>query len=612
MASIILTAAVLAANNGRALLPPMGWRSWNCFYHDISDARIRSQIDAVVKPRDSDGTSLQSLGFNSIGIDEGWEGCKMGINGTVHYKNGTPAVNPTLFPSMPALVAYAKSKKVKMGFYLNGCGCNEKRELRINYEGDVRASVEWGFDSVKIDSCGAQTNSTLYYELFNQSGKAMAIEQCHQGQNITDGGNPGQMGPGWCPYTSFRTSGDIVNLWDRVMSNLMTTAKFLEPDATATGSASPTDPVSRPGCWAYPDMLEVGRMPEHNAAESRSHFSAWAMVSAPLILGFDLSNETKLAAAWPVISNKEVLEISQSWVVGAKYPSGRLVKSWQAPNVPTLTVRGSCAKDDCADDEPRCAEWATEAQCALNPTYMLRHCKRSCGACDDGNFSSWAFRDGRLSAAGVCVDLDGQLPEGHSGSNVMHALPCDHGKASQKWQFNGTGGAIQATVGGAGGDACLRAFDIWLWSYPIVDSAPCDAAAPPVEQQWTLHPNGTLSNAKHGCIAVSRGAGPPSTIWVKPLAGKVPGGPPRYAVLAINGADMAQPFKLNFAEILHDNLPALEAAAAVDEAADPRKWSVRDLWSRADLGQMSELSRLVPPHDCILLVLSPLESSKTA
>ena len=54
-----------------------------------------------------------------------------------------------------------------MGFYLNGCGCNEKRPLRINYEGDVRASIDWGFDGVKIDSCGAQKNMSLYYELFN-------------------------------------------------------------------------------------------------------------------------------------------------------------------------------------------------------------------------------------------------------------------------------------------------------------------------------------------------------------------------------------------------------------------------------------------------------------
>jgi hypothetical protein len=31
--------------------------------------------------------------------------------------------------------------------------------------------------------------------------------------------------------------------------------------------------MSRPGGWAYPDMLEVGRL--HNFSESRSHFAAW-------------------------------------------------------------------------------------------------------------------------------------------------------------------------------------------------------------------------------------------------------------------------------------------------------------------------------------------------
>ena len=185
---IAFVTSARAADNGLSLLPPMGWRSWNTFYADIDDAKIRGQIDALIKPRDAAGTSLLSLGFTSVGIDEGWEGCKLGINGTVHYKNGTPTVDPKRFPSMQELVAYGRSKKVRMGGYLNGCGCNERRELRINYEGDARAIVDWGFEAVKIDSCGAQKNMTLYYSLFNASGTAIEIENCHQGQNITDGG----------------------------------------------------------------------------------------------------------------------------------------------------------------------------------------------------------------------------------------------------------------------------------------------------------------------------------------------------------------------------------------------------------------------------------------
>ena len=75
---------------------------------------------------------------------------------------------------------------------------------------------------------------SLYYELFNQSGRPLAIENCHQGLNFTDGGNPDQMGPGWCPYNWFRTSGDVVNLWDRVISNLMTVTLTLTLALTRT------------------------------------------------------------------------------------------------------------------------------------------------------------------------------------------------------------------------------------------------------------------------------------------------------------------------------------------------------------------------------------------
>ena len=156
-----LIAACCGADNGRAMLPPMGWRSWNCFYADITDAKIRSQIDALVKPRDSAGTTLHSLGYKSIGIDEGWEGWYDQAKHETHDPNGVPQVNTDRFPDMVDLVKYGHSKGVEMGFYLNGCGANEKVAKHINYQGDVKATVGWGFDDVKIDSCGAQKNMTL-------------------------------------------------------------------------------------------------------------------------------------------------------------------------------------------------------------------------------------------------------------------------------------------------------------------------------------------------------------------------------------------------------------------------------------------------------------------
>jgi alpha-galactosidase len=44
-----------------------------------------------------------------------------------------------------------------------------------------------------------------------------------------------------------------------------------------------------PGDWADPDMLEVGVGTNMTDAENRSMFSMWCMMSAPLIMGFNVS-----------------------------------------------------------------------------------------------------------------------------------------------------------------------------------------------------------------------------------------------------------------------------------------------------------------------------------
>jgi hypothetical protein len=78
---------------------------------------------------------------------------------------------------------------------------------------------------------------------------------------------------------------------------------------------------SDPSCWAYPDMLEVGcahgpggdHDPGLTAAETRSHFGAWAIVSSPLTLSMDVNNDTVMDAVWPVVANKEAIAVNQAW-----------------------------------------------------------------------------------------------------------------------------------------------------------------------------------------------------------------------------------------------------------------------------------------------------------
>lgn len=72
----------------------------------------------------------------------------------------------------------------------------------------------------------------------------------------------------------------------------------------------------------------VGRLPGGVNA-SRTHLSAWAIVSAPLILGLDVTDDDIMDSVWPVITNREVLAINSHW---AGHP-GRHVHSFTPPEL---------------------------------------------------------------------------------------------------------------------------------------------------------------------------------------------------------------------------------------------------------------------------------------
>jgi hypothetical protein len=137
----------------------------------------------------------------------------------------------------------------------------------------------------------------------------------HAERNLMDMSNAnhctGDASPSDCPFNLYRVSGDIGPTWNSVLANLQHVLPFLGQGGVH--EPYPQDAVvrSRPGGWAYPDMLEVGNLA--NATEDRSHFGAWAIVSAPLILSFDLTDVRRIERAWPIISNVDVLAVNQRW-----------------------------------------------------------------------------------------------------------------------------------------------------------------------------------------------------------------------------------------------------------------------------------------------------------
>ena len=78
-----------------------------------------------------------------------------------------------------------------------------------------------------------------------------------------------------------------------------------------------------PSRYAPPraSQMEVGRIEGGNVAWSRAHFGAWCVVSAPLILGLDVTDQAAVESIVPYVTNEEAIAINQQW---AGHP-GRLV-----------------------------------------------------------------------------------------------------------------------------------------------------------------------------------------------------------------------------------------------------------------------------------------------
>jgi hypothetical protein len=78
---------------------------------------------------------------------------------------------------------------------------------------------------------------------------------------------------------------------------------------------------SRQGPVAGP-TLEVGFLASDG--EDRTHFAAWCVVSSPVVLGHNISDQTQTFKIWPIITNEQAIGVNQKF---AGHPGG-LVTSW--------------------------------------------------------------------------------------------------------------------------------------------------------------------------------------------------------------------------------------------------------------------------------------------
>jgi alpha-galactosidase len=171
--------------------------------------------------------------------------------------------NRARFPSgMKALADYVHSKGLKFGIYTSaGTLTCEGRPALERY--------------TKMRDALAKTGRPIVYSL------------CEWGEN-----KPWEWGADVGHL--WRTTGDIKDNWAKMV-------QILEANA-------PLAPYADPGHWNDPDMLEVGNG-GMTTEEYRSHFSLWAMMAAPLLIGADLRKVSP--ANFDVLRNAEVIALDQ-------------------------------------------------------------------------------------------------------------------------------------------------------------------------------------------------------------------------------------------------------------------------------------------------------------
>ena len=274
-----------------ALTPPMGWNSWNKFACDIDENLIMAIADAM------EINGLKDSGYEYIVIDDCWHGERDSL--------GFITADPIRFPSgIKALADYVHSKGLKFGIYSDAgsltCG-GRPGSLGHEYQ-DALTYAKWGVDYLKYDWCSTQNINpigayTLMSNALSTAGRPILFSLCEWGDS-----KPWE----WAIEVGhmWRTTGDIYNCFDCIEDyGTWKSYGVLQILDMQDGLRK----YAGPGHWNDPDMLQVGN--GMKVTEDRAHFSLWAMICSPLMLGNDLRNMS--AETLEILNNKEVIAINQ-------------------------------------------------------------------------------------------------------------------------------------------------------------------------------------------------------------------------------------------------------------------------------------------------------------
>jgi alpha-galactosidase len=284
---VVGSTPAVALPDGQALTPPMGFNNWNSTHcgAQFNEAMVKGITDIFVE------RGLKDAGYQYVNLDDCW------ALPARDATTGRLVPDPVRFPNgIKSVADYVHSKGLKFGIYTSAgtktCNTAGFPGGLGHEETDAATFAEWGVDYLKYDNCNNQNvpaieRYTKMRDALKATGRDIVFSICEWGQN-----RPWEWGADVGHL--WRTTGDISDSF----ASMLSIVKQNAPLADAAG----------PGHWNDPDMLEVGNGGMTDV-EYRSHFSLWAIMSAPLLIGSDLRQASP--ATFDILLNRDVIAIDQ-------------------------------------------------------------------------------------------------------------------------------------------------------------------------------------------------------------------------------------------------------------------------------------------------------------
>ncbi|GGS91424.1 glycoside hydrolase family 27 protein [Streptomyces cinerochromogenes] len=477
-----------ALDNGLARTPPMGFNDWNAYGCNVSESLIKSTAQAMHT------NGMQAAGYEYVNIDDCW---------MTHSRDsaGRLVPDPVKFPDgIKGTADYVHSLGLKLGIYEDaGTATCAGYPGSLGHETtDAQTFASWGVDYLKYDNCNnngvsAQSRYTAMRDALAATGRPILYSLCNWGQdNVwTWGANVGN---------SWRTTGDI-------SANF---ASMLSIFHSNVGLAS----YAGPGHWNDPDMLEVGNG-SLTATESRSEFSLWAEMAAPLIAGTNIPQAS--ADTLATLTNSRVIAVDQD-PLGKQ---GTLVSSAGGLDVLAKPLAGGDVSVVLFNETGSTATISTTAA-AIGKTgassYALTDLWSGATSTTSGTISASVPAHGTVmyrvagGTSGGGTDVTGELravgadkcldvPNSSTVAGTQVQIWSCTGSTNQRWTHSTSS---QLTVYSGSSQMCLDAYNNQTAPGTKVVTWPCNGQR---NQQWTLNSNGTITGVQSGlCLDVTGAA----------------------------------------------------------------------------------------------------------